>query len=296
MINEITITSMTGRGSVVMTRGDRYGYWLEDVDWGQVQGQHNTYSYYNQVGSDIVSTSVNTRGITITGLVFEKNGTMRDRLNALNMFISPVEDYELEYQGKKIRFRPDSSVIYSREFISNNRKMRKFLIQATAAYPLFMGVENTVVDFSSDTGMFLFPNAFGTDGSDVVFGTTQRAHSATAFNDGGFETGIVAGIHFTNTVENPAVYNSTTGKFVKVNRTFSAGEILSFCTVQGKKYMTMTDVNGAVSNIIQYRDYEMSWIQLEPGENIIVLSCDDESQIAYMTATVYFTPLYMEVE
>ena len=41
---------------------DYTGYWLGTVDWGQVQGQHQTYKYYNQVGENIVSTTVDSRG------------------------------------------------------------------------------------------------------------------------------------------------------------------------------------------------------------------------------------------
>ena len=39
MIDEITITSLSGRGSVTMKKKDYAGYWLGPVDWGQVQGQ-----------------------------------------------------------------------------------------------------------------------------------------------------------------------------------------------------------------------------------------------------------------
>lgn len=296
MIDEITLTSLRGRGSINMTRYDRYGFWLDDVDWGQVEGSHNTYSYYNQVGESIVSTTVNTRSISLTGFIVESHGALRERCDLLNAFISPVEDYELRYQDRKIQFRPDSSVQYSREYLTNNLKIRKFLIQGTAPYPLFSGAENTVVGFDANTAKFIFPNAFGTDGSAVIFGLTQRAYSAVVENSGGFETGVFAEIKFTGTVENPAICNATTGKYIRLIRTFVAGESLSVCTVAGSKYMTMTDTDGVTSNAMKYRDYEMSWVQLQPGPNLITLACDEDYQIPYMNATLYFTPLYLEVE
>ena len=54
MIDEIKITSLSGRGSVYMKQGEYWNYWLGPVDWGRVEGQHQTYSYYRQVGKHIV--------------------------------------------------------------------------------------------------------------------------------------------------------------------------------------------------------------------------------------------------
>ena len=58
MIEEIKITSLSGRGSLSIKKGEYWNYWLGPVDWGQVQGQHQTYSYPTQVGESIVSTTI----------------------------------------------------------------------------------------------------------------------------------------------------------------------------------------------------------------------------------------------
>ena len=147
MIEEIKITSLSGRGTVIMRNGDYKGYWLGAVDWGQVQGQHQTYNYYNQVGQSIVATTILLRALSVTGWIIENEDTLQSRCDFLNAFFSPVEDYTLEYKNRKIQFRPDNSIAYSREFISNNRKIRKFLIQATCPYPLFMDLSDTEATF-----------------------------------------------------------------------------------------------------------------------------------------------------
>ena len=135
MIDEIKITSLTGRGTLFLKKGEYWSYWLGPVDWGQVEGQHQTYSYYNQVGESIVSTTVGTRPLSITGWVMDSGtGDLQSRCDYLNAFISPVEDYALEYKGKKIQFRPDTSVVYSPEYKKNNEMVRRFLIQGTVSY------------------------------------------------------------------------------------------------------------------------------------------------------------------
>ncbi len=97
-------------------------------------------------------------------------------------------------------------------------------------------------------------------------------------------------------MKNPRIKNLTTDKFIGVNGTFHRGERLEFSTVPGRKYIKTHTEDGAEFNLIKYRDFNMSRVQLEPGINDIALDCDDLDQRASMRGTVYFTPLYLEVE
>lgn len=298
MIEDITITSLSGRGSVRMRTRDYESYWLGPVDWGQASGQHNTYAYYNQVGENIVSTSIGGRPLSITGWVVAPGGeTLRARCGLLNSFISPVEDYELEYEGKKIGFRPDSSIIYGRSRKENNRLVRRFLIQATCPFPLFTDVSDTAVPFDQSGKLFRFPQGFGVDGP-VVFGTINRTYSMEIVNTGGFATGFTARIKFTGEVKNPRIKSLTTGGLVGLRRSFSRGEQLEISTLPGAKSLTLFTPEGDRQNLMKYRDFRTSWnlMMIMPGRNILALDCEDLDQRGSMTVTVYYTPLYLEVE
>jgi len=296
VIEEIKITSLAGRGSVTMKTRDQKGYWLGPVDWGQVEGEHNTYSFPNQIGASIVSTSVMTRPLSITGWVVDAgNGTMQKRCDFLNTFFSPAEDYSLEYRGKKIQFRPDNSIIYTPERAVNNSCVRRFLIQATCPYPLFTDLNNTAVPFDESGKRFRFPTDWGQT-KPIVFAATEKAYSVEINNTGGFQTGLIAFLKFSGEVANPRIKNLTTEKFIGVTRTFSKGERLELSTIPGNKHITMYKQTGEPVNLIKYRDYQMSWIQLVPGTNLLAIDCDDLDQRNNMTVTVYFTPLYMEVQ
>ncbi len=295
MIEEITITSLSGRGSVRMKARDFQGYWLGPVDWGQVQGNHQTYSYYNQVGESIVSTSVLPRSLSITGWVIDDKAVpLQKRCDFLNAFISPVEDYMLEYNGRKIQFRPDLSVIYSPEYRKNNQKIRRFLIQATCPYPLFSDREDTVTAFDFSQKLFRFPTDFGRR-APLVFASTSKAYSVVIRNPGGFSTGLTARIDFSSPVHNPRLC-AADGRFIGVSRVFQSGERLEICTTPGSKRMTLLTAEGGRENLIKYRDYRTAWIQLEPGENRLSLDCDEPDERAYMDAVICFTPLYLEVQ
>lgn len=295
MIEEITITSLSDRGSLFLKRKEYFGYWLGPVDWGQVQGRHQTYNYLNQIGESIVSTTVGTRSLSITGWVVDGAGKIQERCNYLNSFISPVEDYELEYNGKKIQFRPDISVAYSPEYSRNNEKVRRFLIQGTCPYPLFSDSEDTEVTFDQTGKMFRFPTDWG-QSEPLVFAVSGKAYSMTVNNNGGFSAGFIVKIRFSGEVQSPKIWNITTDKFVGISRTFSRGEQLEISTVPGSKHMTLWTEDGEKVDLIKYRDYQTSWIQLQPGENMIALDCADLNQRPSMEVTLYYTPLYLEVE
>lgn len=296
MVDTITITSLTGRGSVTMAQKDWEGYWLGAVDWGQVSGQHQTYSFPNQVGESIVSTTVLGRPLSITGWVLDGGGgDLQSRCDFLNTFISPVEDYSLEYQRRKIQFRPDSSIVYSRTYRENNRVLRKFLIQATCPYPLFTDLADTIIPFESNGKLFRFPTDFGME-TPIVFGSQEKIYSVEVMNTGGFATGLVTRMKFDGRVDNPRLKNLTTGKTLGVKRSFSTGEQLEISTLPGSKFMKLTTPEGKKENIIKHWDYSTSWIQLQPGRNLLALDCDDLEQRVAMAVTVFFTPLYLEVE
>lgn len=297
MIEEVKITSNSGRGSLFLKKGEYWSYWLGPVNWGQVQGQHQTYKYYNQVGESIVSTTVRSRPLSITGWVVDAgSNTLQERCDFLNVFISPVEDYVLEYKGKKIGFRPDTSVAYSPEYMKNNEKVRRFLIQGTCPFPLFSDLKDTAVLFDQRKKLFRFPTDFGRT-APLVFAVVGRAYGVEVNNTGGFSTGVIIRVRFSGEVQNPRIKNLTTDKMIGVTRTFQRGEQMEISTVPGSKYMKLWREGAAEpENLIKYRDYRTSWIQLLPGTNRIALDCDDLDQRASMDVTLYFTPLYLEVE
>lgn len=294
MIQEITITS--ARGSVSMKTRDFTGYWLGPVDWSQVSGSHQTYSSPNQVGEMISSTKVGPRSLSITGWVVDAGtGDLRQRCDFLDAYISPVEDYTLEYEGKKITFRPDRSIVYSDEYKKNNRKVREFLIQGICGYPLFTDQSDTAVGFDSTGKMFRFPNNFGRE-APAVFGTKNTTYTLEVNNPGGFQTWITAKFTFSGTVEDPLIRNLTSGESLGVRRTFTRGEVLELSTKPAHQYIRLYTPEGEQKNILKYWDINTDWIQLNPGRNMLALGCKDLEQRAAMSVTVLYTPLYLEVQ
>ena len=296
MIDEITITSLNGRGSVTMRTQDHQGYWLGRVDWGQAEGVHQTYSAYNQIGEVITSTGLGTRALSIPGWIIETpEKSMVRRCQFLDTFISPAEDYILEYHGRKIQFRPDSSIVYSRELTTDNALMRKFLIQATCPFPLFSNVADTIVPFDLSTKKFRFPTDFG-QAAPIIFATTERLYNTRITNPGSFSTGVTIQINFVGNVTNPKIRDLQTNQAVGVDKDFVAGDQLTIVTTSGQKSMTVRHSDETTENYIKYRSIDTVWLQLAPGTNVWALECSDLDERANMSVQILFTPLYLEVE
>ena len=296
MIDEIKITSLTGRGSVTMQTQSPAGYWLGRVDWGQAGGAHQAYTAFNRIGEFIASTSLGSRALSIPGWVIEDSAaTLKRRCEFLNSFISPVEDYELEYHGRKIRFRPDSSVVYSRDRRSDNRVLRRFLIQATCPFPLFSSVDETVVPFDSSAKLFRFSPDFG-QVAPLVFATTERLYNTRINNPGGFATGVTIQITFVGNVTNPKIRDLKTNQAIGVDKSFVAGDRLTICTISGRKAVTVRHEDNSEENYIRHRSIDTVWLQLAPGANIWAIECSELTQRANMRVNILFTPLHLEVE
>ena len=115
-------------------------------------------------------------------------------------------------------------------------------------------------------------------------------------NKGGFSAGVIIRAEFTAEVRNPRFKNLTTDKFIGIDRTFRRGEILEISTLPGSKYMKLWQSSGTAVNLIKNRNVQTSWIQLAPGTNMMAVECDDLNQRGNMDVTIYYTPLYLEVE
>lgn len=295
MIEEITITSLAGRGSVTMRAGDAKGYWLGAVDWEQAAAGHVTCTAYNQAGASIVSTSLHPRSLSITGWVIDGDVSLRSRCAYLNGFLSPTEDYVLQFERYQIGFRPDASVAYSRERTKNNATLRRFLIQATCPNPFFTETEQTIVRFDTGLKRWRFPTDFG-QAEPLMFAVTEQMYNLRVTNPGGFAAGVTITIDFIGNVANPKVRDLKTGRYVGVNHTFAAGDTLTVTTVPGRKAIAVRHADETEENLIRRRDVGMSWLQLEPGANIWAIECGDPLRRPNMQMQIAFTPLHLEVE
>ena len=71
MFEQIIIEETRGFLKQILNKTDT-SIILDTVDFGQIKGEQISVKYVNQIGETVVNTNLNTRDITITGIVTGK--------------------------------------------------------------------------------------------------------------------------------------------------------------------------------------------------------------------------------
>ena len=100
MIDSIKLIN-TVTGQAITIDQDQSQFVLTELNLGQVSGTHSTYSFYNQIGSTIESTSIEDRNISITGyLIGTTYEDIRNNKKLLNRFVNPLQDTKVVVYDK----------------------------------------------------------------------------------------------------------------------------------------------------------------------------------------------------
>ncbi|WP_040194756.1 phage distal tail protein [Clostridium culturomicium] len=93
------------------------------------------------------------------------------------------------------------------------------------------------------------------------------------YNDGHVDTPVE--IIFRGPAVNPSVINHATGEFIKVERTLTSDDTLYITTEFGNKKVEI-ERNGMRQNAFHYIDLDSTFFQLQPGDNMIEYTTDNE--------------------
>lgn len=272
-------------------------YILDVVDWGQIESNHHSYKYVNQIGVYVTGTSLETRDVEITGWIIAKTESQMDeRKRMLNRFVNPQQLIKLTYKEYDLEFLPNTSIKYSTTLIENNEVVCRFKIDGLCPDPLFReNVENKVAA-ATTVGMFHFPliiNKTQQSPPQIVFGLRQPSLIINVYNSGAVRTGMKMVFKATGTIKNPSFINVMTQEYFKINKTMVAGETVTINTTIGEKKV-IGFLNGREQNYFKYRDLDSTWLQLEVGDNLFRYDADEN--IDGLEAYIYFYNRYLEVQ
>lgn len=138
--------------------------------------------------------------------------------------------------------------------------------------PYWKSTTETDLDFDTVTALFEFPFSIPAEG--IAFSELDSI-SSMFFDAGNVATGAI--ITFTalaNGVKNPTFYNRTTGDFFGVGVTMQSGDVITINTQQGEKSVTLLR-GGVVTNLINDRLTDSSWLVFEPGMNEVSYGSDE---------------------
>lgn len=148
--------------------------------------------------------------------------------------------------------------------------------------PYFKNVTETVNSGATVSAAFEFPTAF----NDVVFSTETAGTTVTIPNNGDVSAGMDIEINFTGSVSAPVIRNAATGEYFRLNRNFVSGDKVTVNTRSGEKSVILTRF-GVEFNIINALDAGASWLQLQRGNNTLLLGANSGSTALSVTFKHY---------
>lgn len=294
MIDSLIIRNQT-TGQYVTIDTANSDFVLGDVDLGTVQGTHNSYKFYDQIGAYIESTFLEQRSISIQGWVVGNTyDLLRQNKKILNALINPKETLQVVvFDAYMLEFKPDYSISYSKPYQDNNEVLCRFLIQGTCADPLFRSVLPTNLPVSTTTPKFHFPLIVPAS-EGILMGVKQFSPVVSVINRGEMASGVKIQLSCTSAVTNPRILLVNTGEYIKINKVLGVSETITISTLDGEKYIKGQIAGGDEQNYFQYRDWGSSWFKLRPGSNTIQYEADDNVQGLEINFT--FQNRFLEVE
>lgn len=274
MIESVTLKNTKTKDSVTLNKDVGNPYILDSVDFGQIQANHVSSKYYQQVGETETFTSLGTRSFTLIGYATgDTTYAMETKKNFLNEFVNPLQPIEVSvprFDGTEftINVSPDSSVAYGTSEEENNEVFCKFSITGVCFDPLFQSKEINQVLMAQVLPKFRFPLHLPT-----IMGIKQVSLTKVATNIGATSTGMKIHFHALDTVLNPKLINVMTQDTLAINKTLTTNEEVVIDTNIGSK--SVIGINGGIeSDYFEYLDLDSVWLQLAIGDNVFRYDAD----------------------
>ena len=259
---------------------------------GSPQNEIYTQKSPYQDGVTATHSSLGSRNIVIEGKIIDNNRENRQsyRYKLLSAF-NPKLDGKLIIDLGNVKRQIDCIVEQAPYFSSKaERNYQDFSINLIAPNPYWQDIATTKEEVAIWRGSFEFPLELVEEG--IEMGYREPSLIVNILNKGDVATGMRIQFKALATVENPSLFNVNTREYFKINKTMGAGEIITVTTGFGDKRVELNK-NGVVSNAFNWIDLNSTFLQLEPGDNL--LRYDASSGLDNLEVSIYHTPMYLGV-
>ena len=243
------------------------------VDIGTSQG-------FSQIGETVETLAVNSRTITVTGVLFRDIDNQKKNMRKI---FAPFVAGKLIFEDGH----------YTRVYVqdppsfSSVKQDGRFTMQLFAPFPYFYGQNERFVEIGRIEPMFSFPVNYAEPHS---FGKLSEGRFSTKYNDSDVKVPYCFLIGINGISTNPTVTNLLTFEFLKINGAFSSGYVIDvFRDENNVLRANLTDSDGNVTDIISMIDDESTFYELSVGDNLDSIN-DDEGGVG-MNAKVSFKPV-----
>ena len=257
---------------------------------GIESGEYEIYTTDNVMGDGITVTN---RRIKHRSIILEAeytgNSPKLERLKLANFFnLYNSGKLIINYQGTE---RLTNYIVESYKVNSKNLyEPFKFLISLICPDPFLKDVNTTKSEIAIWRNVFEFPLELLEEG--IELGYREPSLIVNIFNKGDVPCAMTIQFKALATVVNPSLFNVNTREYFKINKTMNAGEIITITTHFGNKRVELNQ-NGVISNAFNWIDLNSTFMQLEPGDNLLRYDADDG--IDNLEVSIWHTPQYLGV-
>jgi len=232
----------------------------------------STSQGFGQVGTTIQGESIEDKSILIEGTMLGQSTEMREQLLKT---VVPGVGGRLTFDNKwfvdvRVKTSPD---------IERKKYNSEFQFKFLAAYPYWRLLEQTSTMLSGIESKFRFPVNYSTP---HTFGVRKAEAYKDAYNSGSVPIPFKILFYAKTTVTNPQIINVKTLKFIRIEKTMTAGEIITIDMTTTPVSITST-ISNVTSNAVKYFDIDSTFFKLELGENLITSDADVNESGLYCT-------------
>ncbi|OUM85684.1 MAG: phage tail protein [Bacillus thermozeamaize] len=272
-MRRLTYTNARGESIVL---GDSPPFVVTKLEGtGGVDTDIKTQKSPYQDGATYLDTYLEMRQLTLEGCILARSRQQlfdlrRELARVFNPKFGPGKLlYEYDGGQKEIQAVVDGSPVFPER--RGGIMAQNFLITLLCPDPFWLDTYYVSKQMSYLMGGIQFPLQLPT-----IF--AQRTHYRSVINSGDVSTPVT--IEFYGPAVNPVVTNETTGEFIKVRQTLEDGDVLHIDTAFGRKRVEIEKADGTRYNAFHFIDLSSTFFQLEPGDNVLSYSSDDDSTTA----------------
>lgn len=246
----------------------------------------------NQDGRKYLGNTLDIRDISLeVGVIATNEQELINCRNEINKVFNPKTGEGWLIYKDNVKERKVKCIVNKLPYFSTvNSRLNTCLISLTVNNPFWTDILESKEEIALWKGDFSFELELVESGIEI--GHREPSLIVNVLNSGDVECGIRVEFKALATLTNPSILNVNTGEYVKINKTMSAGEVISVSTYFGDKRIEAT-LDGVTINAFNYIDFQSTFLQLNTGDNLFRYNAD--ANIDNLEVSIYYQPQYLGV-
>jgi hypothetical protein len=247
------------------------GFILDEYDIGSIEALHKTYAGYSQSGEYRISSRFGRRGILLRfHILADGMDDMEEKKRKLTRVADPVGSFEFCLEKKRVLCVAAGTADFSEKVEAKKGLVARGTLRILCLAPCFYAEDERRVVYGAYTGQLVFPEEATEE--PILMGYMPSRNTLRMQNGGDVAAGLTVTVTAKSDCGSFRMSRADGTESFAFNRPIAKGQTLRICTEYGKKSVTLSDGEGAVS-AIQYVDPQSDFFRIGVGENIFTYDC-----------------------